>query len=180
MNTKENNTRNKIIDCAYELIKRESCTNITARKIAKEGGLSLGLISYHFDSVDEIIYLAMKRMIDHAISIFSEKITQHNNQEQRINAILSLIYDLSWNTNENLVLSYELYAISSRNEYFKPLIKYWMDNSHHVLSTAFEPSAAKCIDVLIEGITLHNFFDTNRIPREHAKFLIQSCIAIRS
>jgi AcrR family transcriptional regulator len=55
-------TRERILDAAFETLRREGFANTSARAIARRGGFNQALIFYHFGNLTELLLAAMDRV----------------------------------------------------------------------------------------------------------------------
>ena len=67
----EETRRAQIVDCAIKVIATKGFVNASISEIAKEAGISKGVISYHFSSKDELIQQVVIEVY-HAGAIFME------------------------------------------------------------------------------------------------------------
>ena len=59
-----------------------------------------------------------------------------------------------------LVLTQELYTLAARDASFRDITNAWMGRSRAALERHFDPTTARMLDALIEGLTLHRALDT--------------------
>ena len=58
-----------------------------------------------------------------------------------------------------LVLTQELYTLAARDPRYRDLTQAWMARSRQALERHFDPTTARILDALIEGLTLHRALD---------------------
>lgn len=63
----EDSIKEKIIQSTIEILKVDT-ENITVRKIVAHAGVTQGLINYHFQTKDNLISIAVQRMVDETVS----------------------------------------------------------------------------------------------------------------
>lgn len=65
MNYKDINAKNKIIEVTMEILSEaDDPEKITIRQIAERAGVGVGLINYHFDSKDNLLYKAVANTME--------------------------------------------------------------------------------------------------------------------
>lgn len=107
MNTTDQDTKQHIIDTAKRLINEgEDLTGITVRQIAKQAGVGIGLINYHFKSKDNLLRIAVGDVMANTIRSFTEH--EAYSSLTPVSKLKSLIK--------------ELYALSGGNERLKRFI----------------------------------------------------------
>ncbi len=117
MNNRRQNSRETIIETAKYLIKQvDDIEKITIRQIAKESGVSIGLMNYHFKSKDTLLCAAIGNTMETMI-----KEVNNTSENIPIDPVVKL---------KNLVNS--LYIINGEN---KRLIKFIL--SHEILDGNF-------------------------------------------
>ncbi|MDD3404017.1 MAG: TetR/AcrR family transcriptional regulator [Hespellia sp.] len=80
-------TKKRIYECAYQLFDEQSFDSVKVADIAKEAGVSVGGVYYHFASKDDII--------DYGYFAFDEKLEEHYHRikpKDGKDAILCLIH----------------------------------------------------------------------------------------
>ena len=59
------------------------------------------------------------------------------------------------------MISYELYTLAAREPAYRALTSEWMRRSRAALELHFDPTTARMLDALIEGLILHRALDTD-------------------
>lgn len=67
-------TRRRILDACLETVRTEGFHGASARAIARTGGFNPALIFYHFDSVENALFLAASRSSDERVARYREKL----------------------------------------------------------------------------------------------------------
>ncbi|MCR3758426.1 TetR/AcrR family transcriptional regulator [Clostridium felsineum] len=87
--------KEKIIEAAIELIKSSSgeINEITTRSIAKKAEVGLGLVNYHFKSKDNLIEIAVQKIIEGIIKNFKPNIEEKINPIDRLKEVSKEVAD---------------------------------------------------------------------------------------
>ncbi|MCQ2799669.1 MAG: TetR/AcrR family transcriptional regulator [Bacilli bacterium] len=83
---KQKEVKEKIIEVAIRLIKESNgdLSLVSTRAIAKEAGIANGLMNYHFKNKDELITIAIQRMIGEVVSLYHPTFDSSLSLEERI------------------------------------------------------------------------------------------------
>jgi TetR/AcrR family transcriptional regulator, regulator of biofilm formation and stress response len=169
----EPDRRNRLIDVTLDLIAEVGVAGISHRKIAARAGVPLGSMTYHFDGMDELLSEAFTRFAETIIKRFEERLGAAATIDEARNAVVSLIHeDLTGpQAARDAVLTFELYTLAAREPRFRAITREWMRRSRVELERHFDPEAARQVDALIEGLSIHRSLDPkppSRALTEHA------------
>lgn len=86
--------KNRIMEAATELIEQHNgnIKDITARMIAAEADVGLGLINYHFGSKDKLITECVQRIIGKVVTEF-QMTKQYDTDKERLTACAAYVFD---------------------------------------------------------------------------------------
>ncbi|MDA1587356.1 TetR/AcrR family transcriptional regulator [Acinetobacter ursingii] len=161
-----------IVDAALETIVQEGVRGATARRIAEQANLSPGTITYHFESIDEILSAAFKRMIKQITEAFTARLQEATDDQSAREAVVDLICGDVWATPRHMLLSFELYAFASRKPEYRKVMEEWMERCQQALQLHFEPKTARALDAVIEGCTIHKTLNSEPVDRQEIMDLI--------
>ncbi|GAB3528824.1 TetR/AcrR family transcriptional regulator [Arthrobacter monumenti] len=157
--------RDRIIDAALEVIAEQGVAGTSHRKVAARADVPLGSMTYHFQSMDELLHVAFTRFAAMIAARFEERLAQARTREQAQEAVVALIHsDLNQSVRES-ALTYELYTLAARNPDYRAITHEWMSQSRAALASHFDPVTCRMLDALIEGLALHSALDTERHDR---------------
>ena len=88
------NIKEHIIEITTDLIQQNdgNAKNITARMIAKQAGIVLGLINYHFKSKDNLITVCVQRIIGEVVAGFRLD-QEFETDEERLKAWATYVFN---------------------------------------------------------------------------------------
>ncbi len=152
--------RDRIIDACLEVIGQVGVAGASTRRIALAADVPLGSVSYHFTDVDELLREAFERFAHRVSDRFKAYMARATTLEDARRAVVDLIaVDVLADPHE-LVLTHELYTLAARDPRYRELTHAWMARSRHALERHFDPTTARLLDALIEGLTIHRALDT--------------------
>lgn len=158
-------TRQQAIDAAFSVIAECGVPGATYRKIAAQARLSPGTLTYHFPTIDDLLLAAFRQFADKIGEGFRSRMQAAEGHQQACEAVADLICGDVWPTPGHLLLSFELYAMASRNPAYRAVLHDWMEHSQQALCLQFDADQARLLDALIEGLTIHNVLGPNPLPR---------------
>ncbi|MBB4351716.1 TetR/AcrR family transcriptional regulator [Aliirhizobium cellulosilyticum] len=171
------NRRGRIIEAALETIAKVGVADTSHRRIAEAAGVPLGSLTYYFGGLDDIIGEAFRLLSRQVSGRFTEALCIAEDRQQAAVAIVSFLSESSEQKRIEMILSFELYAYSSRRPALKPIMLDWMAASRRALEMHFSTSQAKALDAMIEGITIHNATSPNLITPAEIEELVSKLIA---
>ncbi|GEL94072.1 TetR/AcrR family transcriptional regulator [Cellulomonas composti] len=152
--------RDRIIDACLQVIGDVGVAGASTRRIAAAADVPLGSISYHFTDVDELLRAAFERFARRVSDRFEERLARAVTLDEARQAVVDLIgTDVLVDPHE-LVLTHELYTLAARDPGYRRLTHEWMARSRHALERHFDPTTARLLDALIEGLSIHRALDT--------------------
>jgi DNA-binding transcriptional regulator YbjK len=117
-------------------------------------------MTYHFTDTDELLREAFERFAHQVSDRFEEYMARASTPDEARRAVVDLIsVDVLVDPHE-LVLTHELYTLAARDPRYRRLTREWMARSRHALENHFDPTTARLLDALIEGLTIHRALDT--------------------
>lgn len=152
--------RDRIIDATLDVIADVGVAGTSHRKIAARAGVPLGATTYYFADLDDILRAAFERFADRVATRYETWLRTAGDREQAKEAIVGLIHLDLLDSQQELVLTTELYTLASRKAEFRTLTRDWMARSRRALAPYFDRETTHMLDALIEGLFLHAALDT--------------------
>lgn len=167
------NRRDRLIDAALTVITRNGVAGTTHREIARVADVPLGSMTYHFTNLDEILAEAFTRHADSIAEIFDARLTAARTRAEAVEAVITLVTDDLLSPTNDLVLTVELYVAAARNPTLRAVTQAWMQRSRNALQRHFDPTTAREVDALIEGLTLHSALSTDPMTPAQIRHAIE-------
>jgi DNA-binding transcriptional regulator YbjK len=165
--------RDRLVDAALTVIADRGVVGTTHREIARVADVPLGSMTYHFASLDEVLAEAFTRHADSVAAVFDERMAAARTRAEAVDAVVTLVADDLLNSGYNLVLSVELYVAAARNPALKAVTQAWMARSRRALEQHFDPTTARELDALIEGLVLHSALSTDPMTPAQIRHAIE-------
>ena len=156
--------RDRIIDAALQVIARDGVAGTSHRRVAAEADVPLGSMTYHFTGMDELLTEAFTRFADRAADDFEARMARATGPAEAAAAVVSLIDAEPLADPSALVVTHELYTLAARDPRFRTITRHWMARSRRSLERWFDPTTARVLDALVEGLTIHRALDVARGP----------------
>jgi TetR/AcrR family transcriptional regulator, regulator of biofilm formation and stress response len=170
--------RDRIIDAALDVIAERGVNGTSHRTVAVRADVPLGSMTYHFESMDELLREAFTRFTEQSSSDFADRFRSNVDQDLAI-AVEHVIDMIRSAPVRNLVLTYELYTLAAREPAFKAIVFDWMQRDRATFETNFDPPTARLLGALIEGLIIHQTFDPHTDDQEIAASGVDRIIAGR-
>ncbi|HAT1583725.1 TPA: TetR family transcriptional regulator [Citrobacter farmeri] len=151
--------RERIITAALDTIAENGVAEATLRRVAAAADVPLGSISYHFSGREELLFEAFSRFSGEMVLDLETSLSNARTPRQVKTAIVEHICGPAWAVRRNLLLSYELYAYSSRQKGSTQVWLNWIARVRAILLRHFDKRTADAIDALIEGYIIHRSID---------------------
>ncbi|GAA2271395.1 TetR family transcriptional regulator [Glycomyces scopariae] len=150
--------RDRIIDACLDVVAESGVAGASHRKVAAAAGVPLGSMTYHFNGIGELLHEAFARFGSAESAAFDAAMAAAAGPAEAEAVIVGIVTAPA--DPRNLVLAHELYTLAAREPAFRDLTNEWMARSRASLERHFDPEAARMVDALIEGLTIHASLDT--------------------
>jgi DNA-binding transcriptional regulator YbjK len=158
--------RDRLIDATLTLIADQGVAGVSHRAVARAADVPLGSTTYHFTSLEDLLAEAFTRHADSIATVFEERMRSAPTPRAAVDSIAEhLATDLLGST-PALVLSVELYVAAARSPSLRTVTQAWMRRSRAALEHHFDPTTARELDALIEGLALHSALSTDPMTPE--------------
>lgn len=138
----ENDAKERLIDVTIKMIcQGKKPSEITVKDITEKAEVGNGMVNYHFQSKDNLIRLAVKKVMNCATKLLGEKIKSEENEQpiERLTIILKEVVNFIANNSEisKIAILDDLennqavaHLLSSEESYNKCLKDLYGDNLH--------------------------------------------------
>ncbi|GIF03823.1 TetR/AcrR family transcriptional regulator [Actinoplanes siamensis] len=165
--------RDRLIDAALHVIAERGVAGTTHREIARVADVPLGSMTYHFSSLDEVLAEAFTRHAAAAAEVFDERLGAATDRDSAIEAVITLIRDDLIGSPNDLVMAVELYVAAARKPALRAVTQGWMQRSRDALERHFDPTTARELDALIEGLVLHSVLSTDPMTPDQIRHAVE-------
>ncbi|MDT0433408.1 TetR family transcriptional regulator [Streptomyces sp. NPDC005840] len=169
--------RDRIIDAALDVIAERGVEGTTHRRVAEAAEVPLGSMTYYFDGMKHLLVEAFTRLAESMSLRYRARLEAAGTIAEARAAVVEIICGPDLGSPRELVLCYELYAFASRNPEVLGITRSWMGASRASLSKHFDPRTARALDALVEGLSIHNSFDADPMPREDVAAVVAAISA---
>ena len=142
--------RNQLTHAAYKVVSRKGYYNFTVRDIAKEAGLSTGLVHYYFKNKDDLLVSVLRVMNENLSSYLAKALEKIDDPEEKIIIFMDEAFHL----------------VEREKEYFHVLIDFWTQINHNERMRKaniklYQSYRAECAKIIQEGIDKNVFKDVD-------------------
>ncbi|MFC7493421.1 MULTISPECIES: TetR/AcrR family transcriptional regulator [unclassified Nocardioides] len=153
----------RILEATIALLGREGISGVSMRAVAREAGVALGLVNYHFADKTSLIAAALRRVEEQDLAMVEPDDALP--PEERLRAALRRVAEPAYLTTDYLSLRLQLWALARANEEFEHINtaaqkRYRAGLAQLIRDARPELSRAECgrraadIDVVQNGIWL--------------------------
>jgi len=151
--------RDRIIDACLDVIAEAGVAGTSHRKVAEAADVPLGSMTYHFTGMRDLLHEAFSRFAHTVSQQFEHRMAAASDADTAKQAIADAITEDILNDPRDLVLTHELYTLAAREPAYRDITNAWMARSRRTLEVYFDPTTARIVDALIEGLSIHRALD---------------------
>jgi DNA-binding transcriptional regulator YbjK len=166
--------KDRIIDAAVAVIAEHGVAGTTHRLIARAADVPLGSLTYHFSSLEDLRAQAFQRHAQRMSVIYESHFKAVASRDDLVEAVTDLI-DGEANQHDWAV-AYELYLAALREPALRTVTETWMRTSRSVLERFTDPTTARGVDALIEGLAMHKTLSTGPVSRQDIRTVVDRMI----
>jgi DNA-binding transcriptional regulator YbjK len=152
--------KSRIIDVTVDVIADHGVAGTTHRRIAAAADVPLGSLTYHFGGLDDLLAQAFRRHAERMSRSYAAAFEGVSTREQVIDAVTELIHGDADADPREWAVAYELYLAALRDPALRSVTESWMRTSRAVLERFMDPTTARGVDALIEGLVMHRTLAT--------------------
>lgn len=151
--------RDRIIDACLDVIAESGVAGTSHRKVAEAADVPLGSMTYHFAGMHELLHDAFTRYAESASTQFHERMALAHDTDTAVHVLADAIFYDVFSDQRDLILTHELYTLAARDRSYRDITNAWMARSRRTLEQFFDPTTARILDALVEGLSLHRALD---------------------
>ncbi|GAA3346156.1 hypothetical protein GCM10020358_56070 [Amorphoplanes nipponensis] len=152
--------RDRIIDAAVDVIADHGVAGTTHRRIAAVADVPLGSLTYHFDGLVDLLAQAFRRHAERMSRSYEAAFDGVTTRAELVDAVTDLIHGDADADPRDWAVAYELYLAALRDPALRTVTESWMRTSRAVLQRFMDPTTARGVDALIEGLVMHRTLAT--------------------
>jgi AcrR family transcriptional regulator len=112
----ERDRQQRILDAALSLLSQRGIAGVSMRAVAREAGVSLGLLNYHYEDKLGLIRAALRHIEAHDIELLRSDPAQ--TPEERLRVALRRVVSPEFLTTDYLSLRLQLWSLAQAHEDF--------------------------------------------------------------
>ena len=172
------NRKSRIVDAAIDVIARHGVAGTTMRRIAAAADVPLGSLTYHFESLDDLLARAFQRHAERMSPLYEAHFEGVRDRDGFIDAVTDLIHGDAGADPRDWAVAYELYLAALRNPALRSVTEAWMRRSRVVLERFVDPVTARGVDALIEGMVMHLTLSTATFDRADTRAIVARLLEV--
>jgi TetR/AcrR family transcriptional regulator, regulator of biofilm formation and stress response len=157
--------KDRILDATLDVIAERGVAGTTHRVIAAAADVSPGSLTYYFHGMSDLLEQAFRRFAEHGSIDYERQFEGVTSRAELVEAITDLIVGNSRGAQRDAVITFELYLAAGREPALRAITEDWMRRSRAVLQRYLDPTTARGVDALIEGLSIHSLLSTSPIKR---------------
>ena len=171
--------KTRIIDAALDVIADHGVAETTHRRIAAVADVPLGSLTYHFAGLSDLLALAFARHAERSSLVYAAHFDGVRTRSEFVEAVTDLIEAAGGADAREWAIAYELYLAALRDPKLRSVTESWMRASRAVLERYVDPTTARGVDALIEGLVMHKVLSTGPVSREETRRIVARVLDVR-
>ncbi|MFF5936120.1 TetR/AcrR family transcriptional regulator [Streptomyces sp. NPDC012508] len=168
--------RQRIVDAALRVVGARGIAGLSHRTVAAEADVPLGSTTYHFASLDELLVAALRQ----ANEGFGRQLRESralagpgtDSDADLAAALARLMGEWIGGARTGVELEYELYLAALRRPALRPVAAEWTDAVTEALSRRTDPTTARALVALMDGICLQVLLTDGTYDEEYARVML--------
>jgi AcrR family transcriptional regulator len=105
----------RIVDAMRESVAKRGAAGSTFEHVAREAGVSRGLLHYYFGTKERLLVEVVRRDSEIRVALLDERLAKAESVDDVLNVLLASLTDMIENEPAFFLLLYELFSASRRN-----------------------------------------------------------------
>lgn len=168
--------KDRIVDATIRVIAEHGVAGTTHRLIAAAADVPLGSLTYHFSGLDDLRAQAFRRHAERMSVAYAAHFEGVRTHDQLVDAVTDLIHGNAGADSQDWAISYELYLAALRDPGLREVTESWMRTSRAVLERFVDPTTARGVDALIEGLVIHKTLATTPVPYAEIREIVRRAV----
>jgi DNA-binding transcriptional regulator YbjK len=168
--------KERIVEAAIAVIAEHGVAGTTHRLIAAAADVPLGSLTYHFSGLEDLRAQAFRRHAERMSVSYEAHFRGVETRAQFVEAVTDLIDGDAGASAPDWAIAYELYLAALRDPGLREITEAWMRTSRAVLERYVDPTTARGVDALIEGLVMHKTLSTGPVSRADIRTIVERTI----
>jgi TetR/AcrR family fatty acid metabolism transcriptional regulator len=174
-----NMRRGQLTRAAYKVVGQKGYYDFTIRDIAREAGLSTGLVHYYFKNKEDLLLNLLKEINTNMTVILNKAISKSDDPREKLNIFMTQAFDLVKNEKDYFYIVIDFWTQVNKNERMKraniKLFKSYRDEIIKILKEGIDKGAFMKMDLdytaaviisIIQGMIIQYVIDNNAFNYE--------------
>lgn len=166
--------RSQLTRAAYNVVGQKGYYEFTIRDIAREAGLSTGLVHYYFKNKKDLLLNLLKEINRNMLVILNRSISKADDPREKLNIFMTQAFDLVKNEKDYFYIVIDFWSQVNKSERMKlansKLFKSYRDEIAKILQEGITKGSFTKMDVdytaaviisIIQGLIIQYVIDTN-------------------
>lgn len=171
--------RGQLTRAAYKVVGQKGYYDFTVRDIAREAGLSTGLVHYYFKNKEDLLLNLLKEINRNMTIILNKNISTSEDPREKLNIFMRQAFDLVKNEKDYFYIVIDFWTQVNKNERMKraniKLFKSYRDEISKILKEGVDKGVFLKMDVdytaaviisIIQGLIIQYVIDNNAFDYE--------------
>jgi AcrR family transcriptional regulator len=171
--------RAQLTRAAYKVVGQKGYYDFTVRDIAREAGLSTGLVHYYFKNKEDLLLNLLKEINRNMTIILNKNIIKSDDPREKLNIFMNQAFDLVKNEKDYFYIVIDFWTQVNKNERMKraniKLFKSYRDEITKILKEGMDKGVfmkmdpdytAAVIISIIQGLIIQYVIDNNAFQYE--------------
>jgi AcrR family transcriptional regulator len=179
--------RAQLTRAAYKVVGQKGYYDFTIRDIAREAGLSTGLVHYYFKNKEDLLLNLLKEINKNMLIVLNKAISTSDDPKEKLNIFMNQAFNLVRDEKDYFYIVIDFWTQVNKNDRMKrantKLFKSYRDEISKILKEGIEKGVFMKMDVdytsaviisIIQGMIIQYVIDTNAFDYEdYAKKLMK-------
>lgn len=171
--------RAQLTRAAYKVVGQKGYYDFTIRDIAREAGLSTGLVHYYFKNKEDLLLNLLKEINRNMLIILNKAIVTSDDPKEKLNIFMNQAFNLVKDEKDYFYIVIDFWTQVNKNDRMKrantKLFKSYRDEISKILKEGIEKGVFMKMDVdytsaviisIIQGMIIQFVIDTNAFNYE--------------
>jgi DNA-binding transcriptional regulator YbjK len=158
--------RDRIVVAALEVIRLRGVDGLTHRAVASQAETSLGLTTYYFAGIEEILEAAFDLAMQRDVTFLTAWADSLGEGADLVEALTDLVYKLGERESESVYVNFVLVLAAVHRPHLQTKAHAWANSLTHIMERCLSPEAAASVATVYDGTLLRQAISGN-LGRRH-------------